>query len=193
MTFLFIYPHKQNEILTKISVDTIIIISRKKVQVNGIEVMTTNTKFRTKAQYVPVPVITWPTNGIDIAGEDIKVVWKQQASSGFQVELSTSPKFAPRSTTKIRLADPAATYTTTKLTAGKWYIRVQAVAEGGYTDSSEVVEVNMGVTGGVNGLEDPTGLDEVYVGTTPTKIVENGNVYILRNGKRYTLLGNTAQ
>ena len=168
---------------------------RATAQFNGIEVMTTNTKFRTKAQYVPVPVITWPTNGIDIAGEDIKVVWKQQASSGFQVELSTSTKFAPRSTTKIRLADPAATYTTTKLTAGKWYIRVQAVAEGGYTDSSDVVEVNMGVTGGVNGLEDPTGLGEVIIPTLfgTEKVLIDGNVYIYRNGKYYNLLGGTAQ
>ena len=166
---------------------------RATAKFNGVEVMTTNTKFRTKAQFVPIPVITWPTNGIDIAGEDIKVVWKQQASSGFQVELSTSPKFAPRSTTKIRLDDPAATNTTTKLKAGKWYIRVQAVAEGGYTDPSAVVEVNMGVANGVNGLEDPTAVEDVTITTSPTKILDDGHVYILRNGKRYNILGRTIQ
>ena len=166
---------------------------RATAKFNGVEVMTTNTKFRTQAQFVPIPVITWPTNGIDIAGEDIKVVWKQQASSGFQVELSTSPKFAPRSTTKIRLDDPAATNTTTKLKAGKWYIRVQAVAEGGYTDPSAVVEVNMGVANGVNGLEDPTAVEDVTITTSPTKILDDGHVYILRNGKRYNILGRTIQ
>ena len=166
---------------------------RATAKFNGVEVMTTNTKFRTKAQFVPIPVITWPTNGIDIAGEDIKVVWKQQASSGFQVELSTSPKFAPRSTTKIRLDDPAATNTTTKLKAGKWYIRMQAVAEGGYTESSKVVEINMGVAGGVNGLEDTSDVDDVVISTTPTKILDDGHVYILRNGKRYNILGRTIQ
>jgi hypothetical protein len=51
----------------------------------------------------------------------------------------------------------------------------------------------MGVDGGVNGLEDPTAVDDVTISTTPTKLVENGHVYILRNGKRYNLLGNYAQ
>ena len=166
---------------------------RATAQFNGLEVKTTDTKFRTKPQDVPIPVITWPTDGIDIAGEDIKVVWKQQASSGFQVELSTSPKFPPRSTTKIRLEDPKVFSTTTQLTAGKWYIRVMAAAEGGYTTPSEVVQINMGVDGGVNGLEDPTAVDDITVSTTPTKIVENGNVYILRDGKRYNLLGTYVQ
>lgn len=160
---------------------------------NGITVMTTEVAFRTKAQFVPVPVITWPINGIDIAGEDLKIVWKQQPSSGFQIELSTRPTFAPRYTTKIRLDDPTASYTTTTLKSGKWYIRMQAVAEGGYTESSEVVEINMGVDGGVNGLEDTSDVDDVIISTTPTKIVENGQVYILRNGKRYNLLGTYVQ
>mgnify|MGYP002514241490 FL=1 len=162
---------------------------RATAQFNGIEVMTTNTKFRTKAQYVPIPVITWPTNGINIAGQDLKVVWKKQASSGFQVELSTKTSFAPRYTTKIRLDDPNATSTITTLKAGKWYIRMQAVAEGGYTESSNVVEINMGVDGGVNGLEDPTAVEDVTLTTSPTKILDNGQVYILRNGKRYNVLG----
>ena len=166
---------------------------RATAKFNGVEVMTTNTKFRTKAQYVPVPIIVWPTNGIDIAGEDLKIVWKQQASSGFQVELSTKTSFAPRYTTKIRLDEPTAISTTTQLDPGKWYIRMQAVAEGGYTESSKVVEINMGVAGGVNGLENPSAVDDVHVSTTPTKIVENGHVYILRDGKRYNILGTYAQ
>ena len=166
---------------------------RATAKFNGVEVMTTNTKFRTKAQYVPVPIIVWPTNGIDIAGEDLKIVWKQQASSGFQVEISSRATFAPRYTTKIRLEDPAAVSTTTTLDAGKWYIRMQAVAEGGYTESSKVVEINMGVAGGVNGLENPSAVDNVHVSTTPTKILDDGHVYILRNGKRYNILGRTIQ
>ena len=166
---------------------------RATAKFNGVEVMTTNTKFRTKAQYVPVPIIVWPTNGIDIAGEDLKIVWKQQASSGFQVELSTRTSFAPRYTTKIRLDEPTAISTTTQLDPGKWYIRMQAVAEGGYTESSKVVEINMGVAGGVNGLEDTSDVDDVVISTTPTKILDDGHVYILRNGKRYNILGRTIQ
>ena len=166
---------------------------RATAQFNGIEVMTTYVKFRTKPQFVPVPIITWPTNGLNIAGENIKVVWKQQASSGFQVELSTTNKFAPRSTTKIRIEETDVFSTTTTLKQGTWYIRVMAAAEGGYTEPSEVVQINMGVDGGVNGLENPSAVDNLMTSKTPTKVVENGQVYILRNGKRYTLLGNTAQ
>ena len=160
---------------------------------NGIEVMTTSTKFRTMAQYVPVPVITWPTNGIDIAGQDLKIVWKKQASSGFQVEISSKTSFAPRYTTKIRLDDPNAVSTITQLEAGKWYIRVMAAQEGGYTDPSEMVQINMGVDGGVNGLEAPTAVEDVTITTSPTKILDDGHVYILRNGKRYNILGRTVQ
>ena len=160
---------------------------------NGVTVMTTEVKFRTKAQFVPIPEITWPINGLDIQGKDLKIAWKQQASSGFQVELSTRTSFAPRYTTKIRIDDPTVFSTTTTLDPGKWYIRMQAVAEGGYTESSNVVEINMGVDGGVNGLEDTSDVEDVNVSSTPTKVVENGHVYILRNGKRYNLLGTYAQ
>jgi hypothetical protein len=67
---------------------------------------------------------------------------------------------------------------------------MQAVAEGGYTESSEMVEINMGVAGGVNGLDGPTAVEDITISTSPTKIIEDGQVYILRNGKRYNLLGN---
>jgi hypothetical protein len=166
---------------------------RATAQFNGLEVMTTSVKFRTMAQYVPIPEITWPTNGLDISGKDLKIVWKQQASSGFQVEISSKDNFPPRSTTKIRVDDPSIFSATTTLNAGKWYIRVMAAAESGYTEPSETVVVNMGVVGGVNGLEDPTAVDDVTISTTPTKIVEDGRVYILRNGKRYNILGTYAQ
>lgn len=166
---------------------------RATAQFNGMEVMTVNTKFRTKAQYVPVPVITWPTNGLDIAGEDLKIVWKQQASSGFQVEISGKTTFPPRSTTKIRIDETDVFSTTTTLEPGKWYIRVKAAAEGGYTEPSDVVEINMGVEGGVSGIEDGSAVENVQTAITPIKIIENGQVYILRNGVRYNILGRTAQ
>ena len=166
---------------------------RATAQFNGMEVMTVNTKFRTMPQYVPVPVITWPTNGLDIAGEDLKIVWKQQASSGFQVEISGKTTFPPRSTTKIRIDETDLFSTTTTLEPGKWYIRVKAAAEGGYTEPSDVVEINMGVEGGVSGIEDGSAVENVQTAITPIKIIENGQVYILRNGVRYNILGRTAQ
>ena len=151
---------------------------------NGTEVMATAVKFRTKAQFVPIPVITWPTDGLDIAGNSLTIIWKQQASSGFQVELSTKSNFPPRSTTKVRIDDLTQfSCKVDDLDAGTWYIRVMAVAEGGYTDPSEVVTVNMGVEGGVSDV------DDVVISTTPTKVVENGHLYILRDTKKYSVLG----
>ncbi len=152
---------------------------------NGMQVMCKEVKFRTKPQFVPIPVITSPANGTHFAGNDVTVTWKEQASSGFQVDFSQKSNFPPRSTTKVRVDDPAVfTCTKTGLSKGTWYIRVSAIAEGGLTEPSAVVTVYMGST---------TDLGDVSVDTTPIKVLENGQVIILRNGKRYNLLGGTVQ
>ena len=152
---------------------------------NGMQVMCKEVKFRTMAQFVPVPIITSPANGTHFAGNDVTVTWKEQASSGFQVEFSQKSNFPPRSTTKVRVDNPTVfTCTKTGLSKGTWYIRVSAVAEGGLTEPSAVVTVYMGST---------TDLGDVSVDTNPIKVLENGQVYILRNGVRYNLLGRTAQ
>ena len=152
---------------------------------NGMKVMAKEVKFRTMAQFVPIPVITSPANGTHFAGNEVTVTWKEQTSSGFQVEFSQKSNFPPRSTTKLRVDDPTV-FTCTKkdLKTGTWYIRVLAAAEGGLTDPSEVVTVYMGST---------VDVDNVSVETTSSKVIENGQVIILRNGKRYNLLGNHVQ
>ena len=152
---------------------------------NGMQVMCKEVKFRTMAQFVPVPIITSPANGTHFAGNDVTVTWQEQASSGFQVDFSQKSNFPPRSTTKVRVDNPTVfTCTKTGLSKGTWYIRVSAVAEGGLTEPSAVVTVYMGST---------TDLGDVSVDTNPIKVLENGQVIILRNGKRYNLLGGTAQ
>ena len=152
---------------------------------NGMQVMCKEVKFRTKPQFVPIPVITSPANGTHFVGNDVTVTWKEQASSGFQVDFSQKSNFPPRSTTKVRVDDPTVfTCTKTGLSKGTWYIRVSAVAEGGLTEPSAVVTVYMGST---------TDLGDVSVDTTPIKVLENGQVIIQRNGKRYNLLGGTVQ
>lgn len=149
---------------------------------NDMEVMCKEVKFRTMAQFVPVPIITSPADGTHFAGNDVTVTWKEQASSGFQVEFSQKSNFPNRTTTKVRVDDPNVfTCTKTGLKTGTWYIRVSAVAEGGLTDPSEMVTVHMGST---------VDVDNVLVETAPIKVVENGHVLILRDGKRYDLLGN---
>ena len=152
---------------------------------NGMQVMCKEVKFRTKPQFVPIPVITSPANGTHFAGNDVTVTWKEQASSGFQVEFSQKSNFPPRSTTKVHVEDPTVfTCTKTGLKTGAWYIRVSAIAEGGLTEPSAMVTVYMGST---------TDLGNVSVDTTPIKVLENGQVIIQRNGVRYNLLGRTAQ
>jgi hypothetical protein len=82
----------------------------------------------------------------------------------------------------VRFEDPNTfSYTRSGLAEGTWYIRVMAAAEGGYTDPSKVVMVHMGST---------VDVDNVHMHNAPSKVIENGQLYILRNGKTYNVLGN---
>lgn len=151
----------------------------------GNTVVTSTIKFRTKAIEVPIPVIVSPINGENIIGNTLTVVWKEQLSSGFQVQIAQQNNFPPRFSQIRTLSEiDIFSYTFEGLDPGTWYIRVMAMAEGGYTEPSEVVTVT---------LNTPTATDEIQVLDRPTKLIENGRVYILRNGKTYDILGNSAQ
>lgn len=151
----------------------------------GNTVVTSTIKFRTKAIEVPIPVIVSPINGENIIGNTLTVVWKEQLSSGFQVQIAQQNNFPPRFSQIRTLSEiDIFSYTFEGLDPGTWYIRVMAMAEGGYTEPSEVVTVT---------LNTPTATDEMQVLDRPTKLIENGRVYILRNGKTYDILGNSAQ
>jgi hypothetical protein len=148
----------------------------------GAEVTSDIVKFRTKAQQVPVPVILTPQTGDKIDGKSITVTWEKQVSSGFQVELSQQSDFPNRYTKRFRTDYQTYTYTADKLEAGTWYIRVRAAAEGGYTEPSNVVIVD---------LMDDTPVEDVLIPHTPTKLLKDGQLRIFRNGECYDLLGNT--
>ena len=152
----------------------------------GVDVISPVVKFRTKPLEVPVPVILTPVDGTHINANQVTVTWKPQLSSGFQVEMSSRNDFpGGRLTKKYRINETDVfSYTITKLEVGTWYIQVKASAEGGYTEPSEYVTIH---------VDSNTAVDDVMISTTPTKVLENGQVYILRNGKRYTILGNHAQ
>lgn len=142
-------------------------------------------RFRTKPQVVPIPTITYPADGQVIEGNQLTVKWQEQPSSGFYVEMSQVIEFPGRFTERGLIEDiDIFSYTFEGLDPGTWYIRVMAMAEGGYTEPSEVVTVT---------LNTPTATDEMQVLDRPTKLIENGRVYILRNGKTYDILGNSAQ
>jgi hypothetical protein len=141
-------------------------------------------KFRTLALPVPVPEIIAPTSGEIINANQVTVKWKQQQSSGFQVEFSKSASFPGRSTKKFRTDVYTYEYTYEDIAEGTWFVRVAALKEGGFTDYSPVVNFTIDL---------PSGVGENYINDRPIKTIENGQVVIYRNGKRYNLLGGTAQ
>lgn len=141
-------------------------------------------KFRTLALPVPVPVITTPTMGETISASSVTVKWQQQQSSGFQIEFSQSASFPGRSTKKYRVDAYTYEYTYDNIAMGTWYVRVAAMKEGGLTDYSEVVSFVM---------QTPSAVVDVQMSNQPVKMVEDGQVFIYRNGKRYNLLGGIVQ
>ena len=147
----------------------------------GTKVMSDVVKFRTKPQQVPVPVILTPKTGDKIEGNSITVTWEKQVSSGFQVELSQYSDFPNRFTKRYRTDYQTYTYIANDLEAGKWYIRVKAAAEGGYTEPSNVVTVD---------LMDDTPVDNITIQQSPKKILEDGQLRIFRNGECFDVLGN---
>jgi hypothetical protein len=154
------------------------------VRFNKVVVESEIVKFRTLALPVPVPVITSPTTGEIISASSVTVKWQQQQSSGFQIEFSQSASFPSRSTKRYRLDAFDYEYTYENIALGTWYVRVAAMKEGGLTDYSEVVTFEM---------QTPSAVQDIQVSNQPVKLIDKGQVFIIRNGKRYNVLGNTAQ
>ena len=154
---------------------------RVTAEFEGTTVQSDQIKFRTKPQSVPVPVILTPKNEDKIVGNSITVTWQQQVSSGFQVEISSQKDFPNRYTKRFRTDYQTFTYIANDLEAGKWYIRVKAAAEGGYTEPSNVVTVD---------LMDDTPVDNITIQHSPKKILEDGQLRIFRNGECFDVLGN---
>ena len=136
--------------------------------------------FRTEAQEVPVPVIISPVDGDTIYGAEVTVEWQQQASSGFRIELSTSETFAGRKTKTINVDERVYTCTFSNVAMGDYYIRVRAVADNGLTESSNVVQVH---------VEEATAVENIRVPQQAHKVVENGQLYIIKGTQKYSILG----
>ena len=158
---------------------------RATVKFSNVVVMSDVLKFRTLALPVPVPVIISPTSGEIINANSVTVKWQNQVSSGYQVEFCKSASFPNRSIKRFRTDSFTHEYTYDGIADGVWYVRVEAAKEGGWTEYSEVVTFTMDSS--LTDVENPT------VSTSPTKVIENGQVVIYRNGQRYSLLGNKAQ
>lgn len=159
---------------------------RARVDFEGHSATTDVVKFRTHAVEVPVPVITAPANGATIAATEVTVEWQHQLSSGFRVEMATASSFASRVTTVKKTDEYTFSYTYTDVEPGTYYIRVKAQADGGYTDPSAVVQITVTAP-----APPETALPDVPANKA-VKIVENGQVFILRGGKKFTILGTPA-
>lgn len=158
---------------------------RATVKFSNVVVMSDVRKFRTLALPVPVPVIISPTSGEIINANSVTVKWQKQVSSGYQIEFSQSATFPNRSTKRYRLDSFTHEYTYDRIADGVWYVRVEAAKEGGWTEYSEVVSFT--IDSSMTDVENPT------ISTSPTKVIENGQVIIYRNGQRYNLLGGMAE
>lgn len=158
---------------------------RATVKFSNVVVMSDVLKFRTLALPVPVPVIISPTSGEIINANSVTVKWQNQVSSGYQVEFCQSASFPKRTTKRYRVDSFVHEYTYEGIADGVWYVRVEAAKEGGWTEYSEVVSFT--IDSSMTDVKNPT------VSTSPTKVIENGQVVIYRNGQRYSLLGNKAQ
>ena len=133
---------------------------------------------------MPVPVIIAPTEGEKIEASSVTVKWKQQQSSGFQVEFSQSSSFPNRNTKRYRTDLYTYEYTYEDIAEGTWYVRVAAMKEGGFTDYSDVVSFV---------VEIPSAVGDIHTSSQPIKVIEDGCMVIYRNGNRYSATGSTTQ
>ena len=129
-------------------------------------------------------MILSPASGDILSSTNVTVKWQEQVSSGYQVEFSQSASFPSRNTKKFRTDLYTHEYTYEDIPEGTWYVRVAAKKEGGLTDYSNVVTFTVDIT---------SGLEDNYISDRPIKTMENGQMFILRNGKRYNILGHYAQ
>ena len=139
-------------------------------------------RFRTIAQYVPVPVITSPHDGDIITDNTVEVCWQQQASSGFRVEISTVQSFPARKTTVAREDYTVWCTTFTDLEPATYYIRVKARADGEWTEPSDVVSVVLQST--------ESAITPVAMDGQPVKVIRDGQLLIRKDGELYDLFGN---
>ena len=155
---------------------------RCEVSYDGVTAIAPAVRFRTEAQEVPVPVIISPAEGDTIIGTEVEICWQQQPSSGYRIELSTTDKFSSRKTKVARQEFDAYCYTYTELEPALYYVRVMALADGGWTDASEVVSFVLDAPAAVNSVSSEQ--------AKPEKVIHNGQLLIRKNGELYDIFGN---
>lgn len=155
--------------------------ARVMVQTATFSAMSQTVSFTTEEPTIGVPSIVSPSDGQRIAGSDLNVTLAETLNNGFRVEISQDASFPARKTKvkSLKLGSYTATYT--GLSLGDYYIRAMAVkADGSYTDPCESIMVT---------LTDDTALPNMSAGHKVQKLVRDGQILILRDGKQYNLLG----
>ena len=171
-----VYTHNTEK--TTVTVSTPLLLGTLYfVRVHGyvgtIRVSSRYIQFRTDPMLgqVPTPVITYPTDGAAIAGNEIRIAWEEQLARQFRVQLSQNPNqnFPPIGLVQ-RVVDADITETTfSGLASGTWHIRVQAqgstatggsvwVPAGTQADPAPIITVTLG---------NETSLTEVNVNRVP--------------------------
>ena len=153
---------------------------RAQVSFAGVTAYSAIHRFRTEAQEVPVPLLISPADGDTIRSTQVEVCWQEQPSSGFRVEMSTSTSFPARLTKSARVDNTIYCHTFSGVEPGTYFLRVKAVADATLTDPSQVVTIV---------VETPSALERTDAQTNVRKVLKNGQVIIIRDGVRYSLLG----
>ena len=155
--------------------------ARCQVSYDGVSAIAPAVRFRTLAQEVPIPVITSPKEGETIVGTDVQICWQQQPSSGFRIELSTAENFASRKTKIANQEYNQYCYTYKDRDPSVYYVRVMALADGGWTEPSEAVSFT---------LEAPAAIEQTEQTNEPAKIIRDGQLLIRVGDEWFDALGN---
>jgi len=139
--------------------------------------------FSTEEPVIGVPAILSPVDQQRLTGTEITVTLEQTINNGFRVEMCQDATFPTRQTKvkSIKVGSYSCTYT--GLQPGDYYLRAKAVkADGGYTEPCEAIHVV---------IDDNTAVADI---PTPraVKVIAGGQVFILREGKKFTILGTPA-
>jgi len=121
-----------------------------------------------------IPVILSPTVGETVAGNSVEVVWEEQRSRGFQVQIANRANFPPMGQRTIAVSAVNFSTTITNLAAGTWFLRMRAnLEDDAVSDWTPVIEFTIS---GQTSLETPDALSFMQVLN-----IADGNIELLIN------------
>jgi len=160
---------------------------RVKATSSYMDVESATNMFTTEDLVMVAPEVVYPAEGDTIHGQSIRIRWSETPNNGFRVELSTASTFTARQlkVKTVEMDNYSVAYD--DMADGTYYVRVKTKTNESYTDPSPAVSF-------VYVAQEPVqdAIHDVNANKAQ-KIVENGQVYILRGGKKFTILGTPAE